>query len=289
MQTGIKTRSDQTKEYQKYILNELIKRSPLSIGEVIDIEVTEGATPFPTIAEMPTPPSGKVSPIHDMNGKEIGKAYQGSATSESINAQIADYQSRFDSRRGAVWDYTSEMLFGMCRLHIADFSDEPPVRAKISITITDPEKIYQMAEWMGGDTLSTTQAALPNKEDKEKQHKTKPHLIDERGCGFLIVGSGKSKKVKIGRVSAKPFRLLQSLFEPRLGLAKTIDAVYEAIRSQTSKDSATVNEPYLGPLAKVEQIKNATRKLYTTLKIAGHRGVLKFHIKDRKCWAEWKF
>ena len=65
-------------------------------------------------------------------------------------------------------------------------------------------------------------------EQKLPEEKSRPRCITEGKLGFLKF-SKQGKPVKIGGVNSQPFRLLQCLTEP-FGTAKSVDAVFEAIR-----------------------------------------------------------
>jgi hypothetical protein len=62
----------------------------------------------------------------------------------------------------------------------------------------------------------------------------RPFCLSDEGIGYLKFGKH-GKKVKIGRVTSQPFKLLVCLTQPHFGVQKTIDIVFESLRENLRK------------------------------------------------------
>ena len=141
MQTGIKIKSPNTEKYFKYIVSEIAKHRPFQVDERVEVSIEEGKTPMPEFREIPMPPGRITHEARDKDGRVIGIGYTGFDPRKTIAIQIADEKDIYSSRIGALWDYTVNKLAGICRLHSGDFSDEPPLKATLYMTIVDPKRI----------------------------------------------------------------------------------------------------------------------------------------------------
>ena len=47
MFTKVNPNTSQTKEFNKYLLEKIIAKSPFSVGDLIEVMTIEGSTPFP--------------------------------------------------------------------------------------------------------------------------------------------------------------------------------------------------------------------------------------------------
>lgn len=115
--------------------------------------------------------------------------------------------------------------------------------------------------------------------DKDKTKKTtgRPFCIIEAGIGYFKFYK-EGKKIKIGGQSTRHFRLLQCLCEP-VGVAKTIDSVFEAIRLPRDKQDERLNDDYLAKNRKTELIQYAIKELQKNKDL---QGKLKFKFNNTK-------
>lgn len=82
-----------------------------------------------------------------------------------------------------------------------------------------------------------------------------PDCIGEKGVGYLKYHKN-SKKIRISKVTSKPYRLLHCLSNP-FGIAKKIDVVYEIL---TKKEHRPTDE-YLDLNKKITAIRNTVKEL----------------------------
>jgi hypothetical protein len=94
-----------------------------------------------------------------------------------------------------------------------------------------------------------------------------PYCVVESGWGYLKFGKF-GKKKKIGQARSRPFRLLQCLLEP-LGVAKTVDSVFEAIRLPKDKGDSGLNSWSTAQTRQVEIIRNTIKELQKGNKLDG--------------------
>ena len=142
-------KSYKTKEYDKFILEEMIKHSPLRLGKLVEVKIAEGQTPLPEITEIPIKPTGKEMILTDVTGKQIGRAYKGLDSRRTVTAQISDKKQRKDSKFEVIQQYTDFRFAGMFSFQTADIDDGFPLSATLSFIVRNPEKIYQEAEKLG--------------------------------------------------------------------------------------------------------------------------------------------
>ena len=115
---------------------------------------------------------------------------------------------------------------------------------------------------------------------------SRPYCEIREGWGYLKFGE-RGEEVKIGKAGFQPFKLLESLIEPRVGLAKSVDTVFEAIRENIKYKSKTtgVYNP-LDRTQKINLIKYTIKELQKGKKL---KGKLKFKWNEMKSkiWLEY--
>ena len=106
-----------------------------------------------------------------------------------------------------------------------------------------------------------------------------PYCETAKGWGWLKF-SPNSDPIKIGKPNSQAFRLLQSLTEPHLGVIKTVDSVFEAIRENVKeKNKSGVYGGTMDNSQKLILIRYAIKELQKDHKL---QGKLKFKIDDLK-------
>lgn len=115
---------------------------------------------------------------------------------------------------------------------------------------------------------------------EENKPLSNPFCVEENGIGYLKC-SKTGKKVKISRITSRPYRLLHCLMEP-FGIAKSVDTAFESLPH--AKD---VGDNYLKTNKRIEKILFTIKELQ---KIPEFRDELKIQIdKTRKLvWLERK-
>ncbi len=95
--------------------------------------------------------------------------------------------------------------------------------------------------------------------DDEEISLIKPILLDENGMGYLKLNR-KGKKIPIGKIKTRKFRLLKILIDP-VGTARTVDSVFEEIKLPRDEKDGRLNDSYLSHKRKLEIIQNTLKEL----------------------------
>lgn len=153
-----------------------------------------------------------------------------------------------------------------------------PSQANVSFEDVNPEKLTEFR-----DKITPAQVVAPTlqaikrdaikkaltephegaKEDSPAQaQKSRPYCVVEGKWGYLKADGKFGKKTKIGKSEARPFRLLQCVFEP-FGVAKTVDAVFDAIRLPKDAKDTSLNsyDAYKKRGRQIEIIKYTIKEL----------------------------
>lgn len=120
-------------------------------------------------------------------------------------------------------------------------------RCDVLFTIFEPNKellIKEREKWLvkgAGDRGQTAQKnKFPHRLPAEITNIAKPYTEVKSGVGsFKFYKEG--KLISIGKPATRHFRLLQTLCDPRFGVHKTIDSVFEAIRIPKDKLDTILN------------------------------------------------
>lgn len=122
-------------------------------------------------------------------------------------------------------------------------------------------------------SVSETQNPKPEPPpSKEKVGKIQPILKVEENAGYLKFYK-EGPKIGIGATKTRKYRLLEVLIEP-LGVAKTIDVVFDAIKTPKDSQDSRLNNNYTAPARKKEIIDYALKELQ---KVEGLKG--KIHLE----------
>lgn len=84
----------------------------------------------------------------------------------------------------------------------------------------------------------------------------------ENGIGFLIISE---EKIQIGGENTEKFRLIMCLCEPYFGIGKTVETVFEAIRTERHQKKLDLNDSYLAPKNKITIIKTQFKEIQRIL------------------------
>lgn len=127
----------------------------------------------------------------------------------------------------------------------------------------------------------------PKKETTEKEipETQRPMCSSENGIGYLKFGKF-GEKIEIGRETSQPYKLLLCVIEP-FGVAKKVDAVFEAIRENVKdKSRGGVYTDAFDKNKKIQLIKFTIKELQKENKL---RGKLQFKWDDMetKLWLEF--
>ncbi|HUW21122.1 MAG TPA: hypothetical protein VMW41_00465 [Candidatus Bathyarchaeia archaeon] len=120
---------------------------------------------------------------------------------------------------------------------------------------------------------------LHSTEDTHKNEKATitPFCETKKNWGYLKFDKF-SERIKIGGKDTRHFRLLQCLLEP-LGVTKTIEAVFEAIRKPQDKDDSLLSSWDTKKTRKVNFIEYAIKELQKGNKL---KGKIRFQFFDNK-------
>jgi len=116
------------------------------------------------------------------------------------------------------------------------------------------------------------------------QSSNHPFCMIKKDRGYLKFGKY-GKKVKIGKKDSRPFRLLEYLLET-LGVARTVDTVFEVIKLPNDKNDPLLNEWNTVMTRKVELIQFAIKELQKRKKL---QGKIKFEFNETKTQVMAKF
>lgn len=103
--------------------------------------------------------------------------------------------------------------------------------------------------------------------DDEIKGEEKPYCITEGVWGYLKFGKHGRKK-KIGKSKSKSFRLLQCLIG-HLGVARTVDTAFEAIRLPKDRDDSLLTDSSTAQRRKIDLITYTIKELQKKNKLEG--------------------
>ena len=86
MFTKVNPNTSQTKEFNKYLLEKIIAKSPFSVGDLIEVMTIEGSTPFPSFIENPLKDNeGKIiTTLNVIEKEKLPLNYRGENRSKSV-------------------------------------------------------------------------------------------------------------------------------------------------------------------------------------------------------------
>jgi len=108
-------------------------------------------------------------------------------------------------------------------------------------------------------------------------------IFEDKKKGYLMIDE---RKIPIASIQTAKFQLLKSLCYPEIGLAKTIDAVYEAIDPYIKNKTSNANDKYTEKTYKIKKIKGTIKELQRIFKDAKINNSFKFHAEDNKVWLD---
>lgn len=234
MRTSIKIKSPNTENYWKYLISEIGKHRPFDVGERVAVQIEEWRTPMPEFQEIPTPPGRIIGEMKDKDGKVIGVGYVGFDPRRTIGIQIADEKHIFDSRIGALWDYTNNRLTELCSLHSGSFSDDQPMKATLYMTVVNPEKIDKEIWTLDTETQS-------HEEEKSSSVQT-PSQLKKNPLRICI----RDKKIPITEGTIQS-RVIEIMFDHPLNSLVELDELVDK----------TYGADILNPAEKWKNIHNA--------------------------------
>lgn len=130
MRTFIDERAPKTEAYVRYIFEEIMKYTPLTMGANIEIHIIENKTPFPKLVEIP----------------------EGSPNTKRMSDELNNWKIRHPGRFGLLYEFTKKKLRTMCTLLTPSLEPEIPLNIIFNVVIKDPEKIYRRAKELGAFT-----------------------------------------------------------------------------------------------------------------------------------------
>ena len=118
---------------------------------------------------------------------------------------------------------------------------------------------------------------IQKEKNENKKTTGRSFCITEGKWGYLKFYK-QGKKIKIGGINSRHFRLLQCLYEP-LGVFKTIDSAFEAIRLPKDTDDSRLGGFSTSKNRKIEKVQYSIKELQ---KIKELQGKLKFTFDYQK-------
>ncbi|MBI5072139.1 hypothetical protein HZB93_04635 [Candidatus Falkowbacteria bacterium] len=287
MLTKLEINSRKTKEFLRYIVKEILKQPQLWPGKIIEVMISENLAPFPEVVQVfGKEAEQEYKKLIDSNS-QIPWAYGISMFDFEGREILKDENDRKFERIEMATSYIRDELHDICTLKNQPITADGSSSFIAIFEIEDLEKLNRKAKELGVADSVTDNNLSQSENTFASPSISKPHLAVERNKGYLIIGGENYKKIAISKVEARSFKLLQSLFNPKLGLAKNIDDVFEGIRIEKDRNNSALHDSYQNIETKRGIIEAARRKIYSILKADNLRGALKIHINKRNCRAEW--
>lgn len=122
------------------------------------------------------------------------------------------------------------------------------------------------------------------KPNEKESFDNRPYCITDKGLGYIKFGKY-AKNIKISKTTSQPFKLLQCLTEP-VGIAKSIDTVFEAIRENLLEKSRTgIYQKSIDRNKKIEMIGYAIKEIQKNKELKGMIS-FKWDNPKTKIWIE---
>ena len=102
-------------------------------------------------------------------------------------------------------------------------------------------------------------------------------LKEENGEGFLMA---KNKRIKIGKVSTRKYRLLKYLHP--FGTTRTVDSVFDAIRTSKDKENSLLQDEATAGTERKRIIDGTRKEIYRMLAENKLRGILKIQMRQNR-------
>jgi len=193
------------------------------------------------------------------------------------NGYIEDFNIK--DKYGHRWEY--QITITLDRLKWHDFYKKLSEKAKKRIVYeSELKKVEKERLSEPKDIQKITEEAK-----REIPQTRRPHCVSESGIGYLQFGKF-GEKVEIGRETSQPYKLLLCTIEP-FGVAKKVDAVFEAIRENVKeKNKGGIYTTQLDKNKKIELIKFAIKELQKESKLRG-KLQFKWDNLETKLWLEY--
>jgi len=127
MRTELEQEASNTREFLKYIFQELLRRAPIRMGKLIEIQIRENATPFPEFTE------------DILNGNKDGKSAK----------KISDTDERSSKKFVALTHCLRTTFKPHCAIQVPAIESTDPLGVSIPFIVLDPERVYQEAAKLG--------------------------------------------------------------------------------------------------------------------------------------------
>lgn len=149
MTTHLEPYARKTKEYAQYIFDEIVKRSPLKPGELIEVRVIEGTTPFPKITEIPVRPDIEGAKSNDVMEQIKGGWHYSSDPSKQIETWTKNKDARHEMKIQELNLYTDKILGRICGYPLYEINTNDPLDITFRFVIMSPEKIRGWMQELG--------------------------------------------------------------------------------------------------------------------------------------------
>lgn len=166
MTTHLESRAQKTKEYTQYIFDEIVKHSPLKPGELIEVRVIEGTTPFPKITEIPVQPDIEGVKSNDIAKQVLGGWFFSSDPGKQIETWVNNKDARHEMKLQELYLYTDKILGKSFSEPLYEINANDPLTITFSFLVMDPEGIRGQMQELG--------LKIPPKEEL-KDTKTEHH------------------------------------------------------------------------------------------------------------------
>ncbi|NNM83756.1 hypothetical protein HKL94_00865 [Candidatus Parcubacteria bacterium] len=138
-----------SKRYLRYLFETIVSRQPLTRGKLIEIHVRDGETPLPEFTETPDDPAQGPHMRPQTAREAMCWRYIPPRKGDDIGNQILDADRRRETKEELIFDYTREVLGGLCRVHGAAMSENDSLDISFKLTVQDPEALHRAAQAVG--------------------------------------------------------------------------------------------------------------------------------------------
>lgn len=233
MYTKVDFSAPKTREFTSYLFQKLLDHYPLSIGEVVEVEIKEGDTPLPKVLEnILKDEEGKViATLESIEGDRGLLKFEGENKNRSV--EIIDQTKRDLLRENAVIDYVEQTFEKLCPPKIPFVKSRSPLHILFPLLVKNPKGIYSEAKKLGCAMPGERQPSQGTPIDKSA---TLPEVYYHRQSGLGAV-NGKRFQFKNSR---REFKIFAEMYE-RIGEPVPRRRVLELLGLQEAAD-ATVDK-----------------------------------------------
>src|SRR3989338_833335 len=288
MNTEVKEDANQTLEFERNILQRLLKGWPLHPDESMDFVLDEEKDLLPAFKEKASPISREMLNYPVKSKEDFEKALKLYPPEYNMKAELLNIERRNELKAQDLKLYLRGRFNSCLRVLDVVMIRKNPLKVRILLTIKNPEELYKMADQVGATRLANNSGEIATGKWPATRDKIMPTLSENKGRGFLSVPNHNPHQIFIGKINSRPYKLLWALFNPKIGMTRTLDGLFEAIRIKKDENNHGLTNFATKETAKITIIKDVTSKIYTKLKRGWLQGALKVESSNKSYKATWQ-